>query len=118
MVSPILLSIPLHDSTIFRANYDSEHSVCHAEAYNVAIYLIVALVIMVIPTFIILLHYSFLAHKVYYLYEYEKKAQTDGDVELHSVTNVPSISIDKMTGSASNLGNLANLGDGLSSYLP
>ena len=93
MVSPILLSIPLHDSTIFRANYDSEHSVCHAEAYNVAIYLIVALVTMVIPTFILLLHYSFLAHKVYYLYEYEKRAQTDGDVELHSVTNEQLISV-------------------------
>ena len=66
MLVPILLSIPLHDSKLFRNNNSSEFDECHGEVCGVAIYLIVAYLVLLIPNTVLLIHYSFLVHKIYY----------------------------------------------------
>ena len=66
MLVPILLSIPLHDSKLFRNNNLSEFNECHRDVCGVAIYLIVAYLVLLIPNTVLLIHYSFLVHKIYY----------------------------------------------------
>ena len=74
-----------------KTNSDSDPHECDAEIYNIVKYLIFAYVLMVVPTFLLVIHYSITVQKIYYMNnhynKYEKRAQNNVDVELDSISN-------------------------------
>ena len=87
VVSAVILSFYSKAPSIAKTNSASDQHECHAEIYDVVKYLTFTYVLMVVPTFLLVIHYSISVQKNHYSYKYEKRAQNDGDVELNSISS-------------------------------
>ena len=91
VVSAVILSFYSNPPSISKTNSDSDPLECDAEIYNIVKYLIFAYVLMVVPTFLLVIHYSITVQKIYYINnhhnKYEKRAQNNVDVELDLLSN-------------------------------
>merc|ERR1712080_801132 len=86
MLTPILISIPLHDSRLFReietlkvpcqfelCFHYNEYDMCNDQVYGVSIYLIILFVIAVAPA-LLFIYYAIELRQIYYL-RHKKRSQ-------------------------------------------
>ena len=85
MLTPILISLSLHDSTVFRTSEDNEYLKCNDQVYSVSIYLIILFIIIVAPMALLFIYYAIEMYESYYLRQKKGSQSNERDVEMDSM---------------------------------